>query len=158
MTIHLQKLCVGCDSVEDLAAWIAERMAAKRRRGEPQEQVHRTRMMPKQVGQLLGSARTRANAGADAAPIEEKLRQRLLKQRDHLFTFLDDEAVDATNNLAERQLRPAVISRKLSCGNKTERGAATWQILASLAATCRQTDTGFAHFLRPKLALHPVSP
>jgi hypothetical protein len=53
MRIHLQKLCVGCDSVEDLAAWIAERMAEKRRRGEPQEQVHRTRMMPKQVAELL---------------------------------------------------------------------------------------------------------
>ena len=106
---------------------------------------------------LLSSPRTRANAGAEAAPIEEKLRQRLLKQRDHLFTFLNHQAVDATNNLAERQLRPAVISRKLSCGNKTARGAKTWQILASLAATCRQTDTGFAVFLRPKLALHPVS-
>jgi transposase len=115
------------------------------------------RALEARADQLLGSPRTRANAGADAAPIEERLRQRLLKQRDHLFTFLDHEPVDATNNLAERQLRPAVISRKLSCGNKTERGAATWQILASLAATCRQTDTGFADFLRPKLALHPVS-
>ncbi len=43
----------------------------------------------------------------------------LNKQRDHLFTFLDHEGVDATNNLAERQLRPAVIARKISCGNKT---------------------------------------
>jgi transposase len=81
---------------------------------------------------LLGPPRTQANAGPGAAPLEEKLRQRLLKQRHHLFTFLDHEAVDATNNLAERQLRPAVISRKLSCGNKTERGAQTWQVLASL--------------------------
>ena len=69
---------------------------------------------------LLGLPRTEAHAGADAAPAEEKLRRRLRKQCDHLFTFLDHEAVDATNNLAERQLRPAVISRKLSCGNKTE--------------------------------------
>jgi hypothetical protein len=30
---------------------------------------------------------------------------RLFKQRDHLFTFLDHPEVDATNNLAERQLR-----------------------------------------------------
>ena len=35
---------------------------------------------------------------------------RLTKQRDHLFTFLDYPHVDATNNLAERQLRPAVIA------------------------------------------------
>src|SRR5208283_862516 len=40
-------------------------------------------------------------------PSEEAVRNRLNKQRDHLFTFLDHEGVDATNNLAERQLRPA---------------------------------------------------
>ncbi|MEL6384508.1 MAG: IS66 family transposase [Cyanobacteria bacterium J06626_18] len=74
---------------------------------------------------------------------EEKVRSRLRKQQDHLFTFLDNPAVDATNNLAERQLRPAVISRKLSCGNKTTKGANTWAILASLAATCQQRGDSF---------------
>lgn len=74
---------------------------------------------------------------------EEKVRNRLRKQQDHLFTFLDHPAVDATNNLAERQLRPAVISRKLSCGNKTLNGANTWAILASLAATCQQQGDSF---------------
>ena len=51
-------------------------------------------------------------------PNEEAVRKRLHKQSDHLFTFLDHDGVDATNNLAERQLRPAVIARKISCGNK----------------------------------------
>src|SRR5260221_6005884 len=45
-------------------------------------------------------------------PTEEAVQKRLHKQRDHLFTFLDHDGVDATNNLAERQLRPAVIARK----------------------------------------------
>jgi hypothetical protein len=76
-------------------------------------------------------------------PCEEAVRNRLNKQRDHLFTFLDHDGVDATNNLAERQLRPAVIARKISCGNKTQKGARTWQILASLAATCAQRATSF---------------
>jgi transposase len=105
---------------------------------------------------LLSTPRTEAHAGADAAPIEEKLRQRLRKQRDHLFTFLDHQAVDATNNLAERQLRPAVISRKLSCGNKTARGARTWEVLTSRAATCRQIGCSFAEFLIPRLTLKPI--
>ena len=74
---------------------------------------------------------------------EEKVRNRLRKQQDHLFTFLDYPAVEATNNLAERQLRPAVISRKLSCGNKTPNGANTWAILASLAATNQQQGDSF---------------
>ena len=76
-------------------------------------------------------------------PNEEAVRNRLNKQRDHLFTFLDHDGVDGTNNLAERQLRPAVIARKISCGNKTQKGAQTWQILTSLAATCAQRATSF---------------
>ncbi|MDB6125560.1 MAG: hypothetical protein JWQ71_4553 [Pedosphaera sp.] len=53
----------------------------------------------------------------------------------------------ATNNLAERQLRPAVIARKVSCGNKTPQGAHTWEILASLAATCVQRCESFAQLV-----------
>lgn len=79
--------------------------------------------------------------------LEEKVRKRLWKQRDHLFTFLDHPEVDATNNLAERQLRPAVIARKISCGNKTQTGARVWQILASLAATCGQRGESFAQLI-----------
>jgi len=81
-------------------------------------------------------------------PMEERVRNRLFKQIDHLFTFLDYQQVDATNNLAERQLRPAVISRKISCGNKTEAGAQTWQILSSIAATCAQRGRSFFQFVR----------
>ncbi|HTC78578.1 MAG TPA: IS66 family transposase, partial [Terriglobales bacterium] len=74
---------------------------------------------------------------------EESVRNRLFKQKDHLFTFLQHPGVDATNNLAERQLRPAVIARKISCGNKTAGGAETFQILASLAATATQIGSSF---------------
>ena len=88
-------------------------------------------------------------------PAEERLRRRLSKQRDHLFTFLDHAAVDATNNLAERQLRPAVIARKLSCGNKTERGATTWQVLSSLATTCAQQAKSFAGLVAGAVGLKP---
>jgi len=79
--------------------------------------------------------------------LEEKVRRRLEKQQDHLFTFLDVEQVEATNNLAERQLRPAVIARKVSCGNKTPQGARTWEILASLAATCAQRAESFTQLV-----------
>ena len=89
-------------------------------------------------------------------PVEEKVRNRLFKQRVHLFTFLDFECVDATNNLAERQLRPAVIARKLSCGNKTEKGAKSWQIITSLAATCEQTGKDFTEFVAKQMTLKPA--
>lgn len=90
-------------------------------------------------------------------PIEEKVRTRLWKQRDHLFTFLERPEVPATNNLAERQLRPAVIARKISCGNKTQKGAQAWAVLASLAATCQQTGRSVIDFISRRVLLQPAS-
>jgi len=91
-------------------------------------------------------------------PQEEKVRHRLDKQRDHLFTFLRHAAVPATNNQAERQLRPAVIARKISCGNKTKAGAQAWQVLSSLAATCAQRAEPFITFLTERLPLASARP
>ena len=71
-------------------------------------------------------------------PGVEKALHRFRTHREHLFTFLDHPDVPPDNNLAERRLRPAVITRKLSCGNRTERGKSTWEVLASTIATCRQ--------------------
>ena len=88
-------------------------------------------------------------------PAQERFRHRVAKQRDHLLSFLDEPQAEATNNLAERQLRGAVIARKLSCGNKTARGSAAWQTLASLAATCAQRSSDFVAFLAPRLRLRP---
>ena len=43
----------------------------------------------------------------------------------------------ATNSLAEREGRPAVIARKLSAGNRTEAGAEAHAVLASVFRTYR---------------------
>ena len=88
-------------------------------------------------------------------PQEEQIRNRLSKQQDHLFTFLKHREVPATNNLAERQLRPAVITRKISCGNKTDKGARTWEILASMAATTTQAKQSFCELIRRAVRLQP---
>jgi hypothetical protein len=53
MALHLIKLCVGCESIADLTAWIAESSAARRARGMKDEQTHVTRMMPKRVEEIL---------------------------------------------------------------------------------------------------------
>jgi hypothetical protein len=53
MALHLIKLCVGCDSVRELEQWIRERLRAKRKRGEPREHVHTTRMAPKRAAELI---------------------------------------------------------------------------------------------------------
>ncbi|MAS15128.1 MAG: lysophospholipase [Nitratireductor sp.] len=52
MALNLIKLCVGCESVEQLQDWIALRLREKQARGEPAEQFHTTRMVPKRVAEL----------------------------------------------------------------------------------------------------------
>ena len=87
----------------------------------------------------------------DYGSLERKSILRLARQRDHLFTFLDEPQVDATNNFAERQLRPAVIQRKLSCGNRTWRGADTWQTLKSLLVSDDDAERDFGARLQRAL-------
>ena len=53
MPIHLVKLCVGCDSIEELAAWQSERLAQMKREGQKPELFHRTFQMPKRRDELL---------------------------------------------------------------------------------------------------------
>jgi hypothetical protein len=65
------------------------------------------------------------------------LAKRLRKYLAELFTFVRDPAVPATNNAAERSLRPLVIARKISGGTHSEAGSETWMILYSVCATAR---------------------
>jgi hypothetical protein len=111
---------------------------------------------PERFQRCVSHLRLRAHALLDSPRAqlqEEKVRMRLWKQRDHLFTFLERADVPATNNLAERQLRPAVIARKISCGNKSPVGAQAWQVLTSIAATCRQKGRSFIQFVAEHVPL-----
>jgi hypothetical protein len=51
--LHLVKLCVGCDSLADLAAWQKQRLKEKKAKGQKPELVHITRQMPKRAEDLL---------------------------------------------------------------------------------------------------------
>lgn len=53
MPVHLLKLCVGCDSIRDLEAWIEENRVQHRRLGRDYEQTHTTRMVPKRAQEIL---------------------------------------------------------------------------------------------------------
>lgn len=53
MPLHIIKLCVGVDSVEDLEAHVAARLAAARASGAVAEQFHVTRVMPKRAAEVL---------------------------------------------------------------------------------------------------------
>lgn len=75
-------------------------------------------------------------------PCEDQQAQRLIKRlRRHqgdLFTFLDQPGVPFDNNYAERTIRPAVIIRKNSYGNRSERGADCQAVLMSVFRTLKQ--------------------
>jgi hypothetical protein len=51
--LHLIKLCVGCDSLQDLAGWQKHRLKEKRAKGQKPELIHITRQTPKRVEELL---------------------------------------------------------------------------------------------------------
>jgi hypothetical protein len=53
MPLHLIKLCVGCDSVDDLKSWVSARLKEKKKRGQKPEHIHTTRMVPKRNEELL---------------------------------------------------------------------------------------------------------
>ncbi len=76
------------------------------------------------------------------APWEEKQAKRLVKRlrrhRDDLFTFVDQPGVPFDNNHAERIIRPAVIIRKNSYGNRSQRGADCQAVLMSVFRTLKQ--------------------
>lgn len=82
-----------------------------------------------------------------------------------VLTFLlAPDAIDATNWRAEQALRPAVVTRKVCGGNRSDRGAQTHAVLASVLRTIqqRQLDAGdvFSALLRspqPITALAPPS-
>jgi len=52
--LHLVKLCVGADSIEDLRAWQAERLRDMKKSGKKPELFHRTYQTPKRADELLG--------------------------------------------------------------------------------------------------------
>lgn len=54
MNLHLLKLCVGAESVDDHRAWIEARIAEKRRMGLAEESIHTTRMIPKRAAEIIG--------------------------------------------------------------------------------------------------------
>jgi hypothetical protein len=53
MALHLIKLCVGADSIEDLREWVSERSLMAIAAGLEPHSSHVTRMIPKRDGELL---------------------------------------------------------------------------------------------------------
>jgi hypothetical protein len=97
MALHILKLCVGCDAIEDLEEWIAFRLDEMRRAGQAPEHCHTTRMIPKRVEELLdGGSLYWVIRGSIQA------RQRLLDVR----PFRDPEGVQRCHLVLDSQVTP----------------------------------------------------
>ena len=100
-------------------AWLAEGVERKR---AYQELVLLVRALGEQFAQAKGH------------PCQT-LAKRLLRHQDELFVFVREVGVPADNNLAERSLRPLVVSRKVSGGTRSPQGSQTHMVLTSLFQT-----------------------
>jgi hypothetical protein len=69
--------------------------------------------------------------------------KRLRREKNMLFTFLEKDGVKYHNNDAERAIRPCVVIRKITYGNKSEEGAKAMTKLMSLRETCIKRGQNF---------------
>jgi transposase len=91
-----------------------------------------------------------ARAGYDQ-PDARRIATRLVKHEGELTRFLWDDAVEATNNPAERALRPAVVMRKITGGSRSRRGARATAVLMSVLRTARQQNRPLFETIRTLL-------
>ena len=78
----------------------------------------------------------------------------LYKHREWLWTFLDVDGVEPTNNASERALRHAVIWRKLSFGTQSAHGSRFVATILTVVETCRQQSRGVFDYLTTAMQAH----
>jgi len=67
----------------------------------------------------------------------KRFANRLERHKGELLTFLYEEDIDYHNNHAEQQIRPDVIFRKITNGNRTPKGVECHNVIVSILQTAR---------------------
>jgi transposase len=73
--------------------------------------------------------------------------QDILKRREALWTFVQVDGVEPTNNVAERSLRPGVLWRKGSFGTQSEDGSRFVENMMTVVATLKQQQRNVLEYL-----------
>jgi transposase len=73
---------------------------------------------------------------------------------DWLWTFLNIEGVEPTNNASERALRPAVIWRKLSFGTQSATGSRFVETILTVIETCHKQSRNSFEYLTQAIEAH----
>src|SRR5262249_637426 len=79
--------------------------------------------------------------------VAESYRQRFLKYRDKLFTFLDYDGVPWHNNNAEHAIKYFAKYRMVTNGRVTANGLQPYLVLLSIYQTCVYKNVSFLRFL-----------
>ena len=85
------------------------------------------------------------------------LLKRLSRYEDAVLAFAFVDGVPFTNNLAERDLRPAKVKQKVSGGFRTVQGANVYARLQAVISTARKQDRNIFAFLRDLFAYQPCT-
>ena len=71
-------------------------------------------------------------------PAVQQIQDLFRQKADRLYHWARDPTIPAENNLAERELRPLVVARKVSFGSQSDRGAATRETMMTVLHTLRK--------------------
>ena len=81
-----------------------------------------------------------------ALEVTKKYQKRLLRYRESLFRFLEEDGIPWNNNMAERAIRHLAVQRGIS-GAFYRRGALGYLELLGISQTCRFQEKSFLKFL-----------
>jgi predicted RecB family nuclease len=84
----------------------------------------------------------------DTSEISRKIVERLQKNRERLFTFLEFDGVPWNNNNAEHAIKAFAKLRRVIEGKTTEKGLREFLILLSICETCKYKGVAFLDFVR----------
>lgn len=84
-------------------------------------------------------------------PAVQYLQDIFRENHDSLFHWVESPLIPAENNFAERELRPTVISRKISFGSQSEKGMSTREILMTVIHTAKSRGHDPGEFLEDVL-------
>ena len=125
--------------MKELSRLLQDAIALAERRKELTEDLYQRRVRAIEQ-RLVGWVLDRPSAYGDEL---RKLHKHVVKHIEEWLVFLSNPNVPATNNHAERMIRPAVITRKVGGCNKTLLGSVVHGILASIMTTCKQRGAQF---------------
>lgn len=122
---YLTKLKKNCKAIIEIAGELTEKKITDAERKKKERQV-------KKIFDKMRQAKP---------PPKNKvcvnLSKRLERFKDSMLTFPEVPGSDCHNNRAERQLRPVVLLRKNSFGNRTDKGAERYGNIATVIETAR---------------------